>query len=237
MRTGLLWKGPTLFVVVACTLLLKNGYFDAADPPRRIAVWKSHDLPFQSKRAVRSWPGTPFVVTDTMCGALAKRNRCTGYFRADIMNIMRADACRYMALHEFGGVYADLDVVLNKPLNARACPGLCVGYEYDNTRTFSNYFMMAQANSTCLKRVITQCCQNLGVIHMDFKKDPHLIHNSCGPNMFTEVTKGCVSHVMSHHELTDVTTHEVASTTWGAQYPSWARERMKRAGWKHVYEH
>ena len=237
MRTAFMWACTAFSAAVTYVGIVNFVLDDTVEPPRRIAVWKSHDLPLEAKRAMRSWPGEPFVVTDSMCDALAKRNRCTGFFRADIMNIMRADACRYMALHEFGGVYADLDVVLHRPLSAHACRGLCVAEEYANKNTFSNFFIVAQANNTCLGRAITQCCQNLATTIMDFKRDPHLVHNSCGPNMFTEETKSCVSSVMRHNELTQHITHEVASTAWNEKYPSWVVERMERAGWKNVYEH
>ena len=66
------------------------------------------------------------IVNDSECQELASQHSCYGYNRTDIMNIMRADACRYMALYAYGGIYTDLDVTLKRPF-VGSCDGLCVG--------------------------------------------------------------------------------------------------------------
>ena len=151
------------------------------------------------------------------------------------MNIMRADACRYMALHAFGGIYADLDVSLKRPFPQ--CSGLCVGYEYSgNNPTLANFAMSATRENGCLMRAVSLCCQRLKSVKMNFTEDPHLVHNSCGPHTLTEAASGCAD-IMSHTELTTHVHHHIASNHWKTGYPSWIVERMKRAKWSHVYQH
>ena len=136
----------------------------------RIAVWNDKNLPADAIPVIRSWPGTPRIVTNKMCDLLAKRYSCRAYFRVDILATMKADACRYMALYDFGGEYADLDVQFLKPL--KNCTGLCVGHEYqpsDKRRDFANYFMaVGSANNSCLKKAVTLCCNRLASVAIDF---------------------------------------------------------------------
>lgn len=200
----------------------------------RLAIWKTTDLPEIARSAIRSWPGEPRVVTDAMCKALAVRYNCSAYNREDIFNIMRADACRYMALHEFGGVYADLDVQLLMPVPP--CDGLCAGYE-SVTPALANYAIMAERGNSCLEKAINLCCTRLATVEMDFGADPHLVHNTCGPFAFTEASGSCAD-TMPNRELDRYFRHHVASATWAQYgYPSWLQERKRMAGWSHVYEH
>lgn len=202
-----------------------------------IVVWKTtHDLPKQSKETMKSWKEFPVkVVNDTDCQRLARQHRCYGYSRLDIMNIMRADACRYMALYEYGGIYTDLDVTLKTPF-VDNCNGLCVGREYPHKNTIANYFMKAPQFDSCLLRAIQKCCTNLKTIKMDFKANPHLVHHSCGPDAFTAAVSSCASRIWPHSYFARHVHHTIASNSWN-DYPSWIQERMKRAGWRHVYEH
>ena len=203
----------------------------------RLAVWKTTSLPVESRPAVQSWPGEARVITDAMCAALARRHKCTGYFRADIMPIMRADACRYFGLFEFGGTYADLDVTLRQEYDEKSCAGLCLGHEYSDRAVMSNYFMVSRAGNQCMGNMISACCAALLETDMDFQRDPHLIHNTCGPFALTRVTVPCASHIMTHSELMSHVSHAIASNSWKDNYPSWIEERMRRAGWSYVYEH
>ena len=66
MRTAFMWACTAFSAAVTYVGIVNFVLDDTVEPPRRIAVWKSHDLPFEAKRAVRSWPGEPFVVTDSM---------------------------------------------------------------------------------------------------------------------------------------------------------------------------
>jgi hypothetical protein len=204
---------------------------------QHVVVWKTTDtLPPQARHHLDSWNPMPLViVNDTECGMLARRHHCTGYDRTDIMNIMRADACRYMALYEYGGIYSDLDVTLKRPFDIE-CSGLCVGKENNELNLISNYCFMAPRFNPCLLGAIHDCCRNLVTVKMDFKADPHLVHNSCGPTAFTASVLRCAHHVWSYRKFEAHLHHAFASGTW-RDYPSWAEERRIAAGWSSIYEH
>lgn len=218
--------------IIACTILPVES---------RIAVWSSENLPPEAEAALNSWPPPLRIVTDSMCEVMARQHTCNGYFRTDVLSIMKADACRYMAVYKLGGTYADLDVTLKRPVPpCLADTGLCVGYEYprsDSRRHLSNYLITASARkNTCIKKAIDLCCNRLASVQINFDLDPHLVHNTCGPAAFTEAVAHCASK-MSNYDLNYFVSHSHASARWKGNYPSWIEERKKIAGWKNVYEH
>ena len=153
----------------------------------RLVVWKTNNLIPQAVAASKTWPTATIVFTDEMCAALARRWRCRGYFRDIIMNITRADLCRYMAAHHNGGIYTDLDVSYKKPFDD-SCNDLCVGYE--TSRSFSNYFC-GRKGSPCLAHVIRNACERVLHTNMDFKATPGIIHRIAGPTALTQLSRGC----------------------------------------------
>lgn len=141
-----------------------------------------------------------------------------------------------MALYEYGGIYSDLDVTLKRPFH-RQCKGLCVGKEHSHLDVFANYCIVGRKANPCLRRAIDHCCARLETVKMDFKADPHLVHNTCGPSAFTEAVQGCVDSVLPRSIFGRHVNHAIASAHWKDGYPSWVEERKTRAGWKHIYEH
>ena len=154
------------------------------------------------------------------------------------MNIMRADACRLMALWYYGGVYADLDVYLKNPVHKLACSGFCGGYELPKNALgrIGNYFLVStKKRNRCLYRAIELCCINLKRETMDFTKNNHLVHDSCGPAAFTHAVTPCIDTLWEHRHMHRVIDHKHASLSWHDGYPSWVDERQQRAGWKTRY--
>lgn len=222
---------PTI-VPSSTTVITAN----TSSPSPHVVIWKSSiSLPDDAIPSLQTWNATPLkVVDDRECRALAHHHKCYGYDRPDIMNIMRADACRYMALYAYGGIYTDLDVDLKIPFGDH-CKGLCVGREHSDKDTLANFCFMAPQFDSCLLRAIQLCCDNLRNVKMDFKADPHLIHSTCGPSAFTKAVSSCVYHVWPHKLFYSHIKHWTASNKW-SDYPSWIKERQERAGWKTVYE-
>jgi hypothetical protein len=204
-------------------------------PSPHVVVWKSKTaFPPEAAKSLRSWEPLPLRVADDQdCRTMASYHQCDGYNRPDIMNIMRADACRYMALYAHGGIYTDLDVDLKRPFIGQ-CKGLCVGKEYTDKKTLANYAIIAPQYDSCLLRAIRSCCDNLRNVTMDFKADPHLVHNTCGPTAFTKAVSSCVYRIWPNKIFSRHVEHQTASTKW-RDYPSWVKERQDRAGWKTVY--
>lgn len=201
-----------------------------------VVVWKTHSLPPQAVHPMRSWRNFRQVVfTDEDCADLATSWGCKGYFRRDIMNITRADICRYMATWKVGGVYSDLDVTLSAPFETH-CNDLCVANEYPRSNSnIANHFFVAQKRSRCLERAIRQVCMNAAHMQMNFSQNPHIVHHIAGPNAFHSAVKTCSRNKFGFPKFL---THSHASAAWhGKNYNGWIYERKKRAGWKHVYEY
>ena len=87
-------------------------------------TWKNEIIPQESKGATESWrnnhPGWKYILwTDAMNRDLINNHFPWFLEKYDNYkyNIQRADAIRYFILWKYGGVYADIDVVSQKPLD------------------------------------------------------------------------------------------------------------------------
>ncbi len=201
-----------------------------------VIVWKTQELPHQSIEILKTWKGfRTSLFTDRDCELLAKQWKCDGYFRQDLMNITRADICRYMATWEVGGVYSDLDVKVSGPFDAH-CADLCVGNEYRrHLSNIANHFFIAAKHSPCLQIAIRETCQNAKIAQMDFAINPHIVHHIAGPNAFDKAVKHCAHNAFKYPRFLR---HMIASNKWnGPGYKGWVYERMARAKWKHIYEY
>lgn len=204
-----------------------------------ILVWKTTALPWQANKVMRSWPSNRKVITitDIECDSMANKFNCDGYFRKELMNITRADICKYMATWMYGGVYSDLDISIQMPFNT-SCNDLCVStHDGAGGKGFASHFFGAARRSPCLYRTISSVCYNAKRTYMNFKKDPHVVHNIAGPNAFYKAARACASVRWFEPDKVPYR-HHVASASWhGQNYNGWIYERMQRAGWKRVYQH
>lgn len=228
---------PLIFLACAANVDQAHLKWDSQSR-NRVVVWKTTSLPKQAKFITKLWlPRKTLVYTDSMCAALARKWNCNAYFRTDFLTITRADMCRYMALHDVGGLYSDLDVLPLKPMTGITCTDLCVASEYRDKLDFANFFFVAAQHSPCLKRVIEGVCDRAQATLYDFKLDPHVIHNVAGPRAFYELASECAQ--LTYGWANTVVKHEIASLNWhdGKNYNGWIYQRMQRAGWTHVYQH
>lgn len=93
--------------------------------PRRIhQTWKTDQIPYSLIGWIKSWtkhhPDWEYWLwTDSSARKLIqdKFPNLLPIYDSYPQNIQRADALRYVVLHEFGGVYADLDMESLKPLD------------------------------------------------------------------------------------------------------------------------
>ena len=200
-----------------------------------IIVWKTNTLPPQAYKELRTWPNKTILVTDEECQLMANRWRCKGFFRKDIMDITRADICRYMAVWKHGGVYTDLDVRLVKSFQPN-CDDLCVTLEDNRSNSnIANHFFIGAKNSPCLRQTIATVCENAAKTHFNFRKDPHVIHNVAGPVAFDRAARKCATVKWQFPLFIQ---HSHASTSWhGSNYEGWVYERKRRAGWSRIYQH
>ncbi|XP_076465757.1 uncharacterized protein LOC143297344 isoform X2 [Babylonia areolata] len=139
--------------------------------PRRIhQTWKTEQIPHSMIAWIKSWTKNHpdweyWLWTDSSARQLIKERfpNLLHVYDAYPNNIQRADALRYVVLHEFGGVYADLDMESLKPLDPLTFRYSCfVGQEPyvhpimdTNTQTLViNAFMACQQKHPFLKMVV-----------------------------------------------------------------------------------
>ena len=106
-------------------------------------TWKSHDVPQRWQAAVdsvrRYHPGWDYRLwTDAEMDAHVEATQPLLWpvYKGFAKNIMRADVFRYVAMHDFGGLYADLDYEFLRP------------YEYGNAElVLSDEFAVSYGDS------------------------------------------------------------------------------------------
>jgi hypothetical protein len=102
-------------------------------------TWKSADIPAHLRGFQASWrhhhPGWEYRLWDDAANeALIAEHypEFLGYFRNATPSILRIDLVRLAYLHRFGGVYADLDYEVVRPLNdLLETPHVIVGREHN----------------------------------------------------------------------------------------------------------
>jgi mannosyltransferase OCH1-like enzyme len=102
-------------------------------------------------------------------------------------NIQRADAIRYMYLYIYGGVYMDLDIVLQKSIDE------LVGDEDfylvpsgNISSSFTNSFMISKPKVSFWLDVIEEMKQPISLLNLT---KHFIVMNSTGPMMLTRVAK------------------------------------------------
>lgn len=92
--------------------------------PRLIhQTWKTHDVPERFAAGVESWksmnPGFRYkLYDDAECRALVSSAypEFLSFYDRLSSGVQRADVFRYLVIHQFGGVYADLDTHCLRPI-------------------------------------------------------------------------------------------------------------------------
>jgi len=123
-------------------------------------TWKTADIPERFNKYVSSWrslnPGWRYQLwTDRDCRSFV-RDQYPGLlelYDSYTSNINRADVARYLLLHHYGGLYADLDSACLRPVESLllGSPGCVIGCEprlhaerlYGRTRLISNAVLLS----------------------------------------------------------------------------------------------
>jgi hypothetical protein len=209
-------------------------------PRVRLVIWKTKDLPAQATAVHERWkreqPDLPTtVVTDGGCAELAaKFPGMQQVYESYPLNVMRADVCRVLAVYFLGGIYMDLDVQFERPLDEwfNFSRDLAVGYEaYQPATTRCNWFFAARAKHPCLRDVLELFVEKAQ--DHDALRDvsaPMYVNKFTGPGTFGEgLRKRCPEVQYSAGDLLrGVVRHEYASLNWArakgltkTAYPSW----------------
>uniref|UniRef100_A0A6C0H025 Glycosyltransferase n=1 Tax=viral metagenome TaxID=1070528 RepID=A0A6C0H025_9ZZZZ len=101
------------------------------------------------------------------------------------LGVMRADLWRYCIIYKYGGIYADVDTVLeiNPEIFIKNSKNLIVTPE--NNTHFCQWVFAAPPNSPILKCIIDLSIERIKNNNNKFN-DEHIIHHLTGPGVFTE---------------------------------------------------
>lgn len=164
-------------------------------PPIPRVIWqtyKSKDLPAPALACRKTWqdrnPGVPCHLFDDAeidaCMATHFDAATLSVFRSLPLGVMRADMWRYAVLYVFGGVYADIDAVCLRPIEAWLTPGASavIGLEND-TDTCQWAFACAPRHpvvEATLRRIVRLAVAEGGV-DTTFE---HFVHRHTGPSIW-----------------------------------------------------
>jgi hypothetical protein len=208
-------------------------------------TWKTDDVPPEWQRCVASWrqlhPDWEYRLW-TDAGSRAFVREQYSYFLptydAYPYNIQRADAIRYLALHAFGGLYADLDYECLRPfdplLEGRS---FVIGLEPDGhargfgeTRLLSNALLAAAPRHPFLETVLDHLrgAPPGAITHLDVLRSTgpimlNAVYRRYGPGDVT-VLPAAMLHPLANHRDT---LERLAGDTPAARQ---AREQIAAAG-------
>lgn len=109
------------------------------------------------------------------------------------LTVMKADLWRYCVIYKYGGIYADVDTILNINPNIFINNKLLVVAPENNVH-FCQYFFAAPPNSPVLKCVIDLAVERItNTINI---KGEHITHYLTGPAVFTD---GIIKYLKSQN--------------------------------------
>lgn len=111
-----------------------------------------------------------------------------------LSNIERADIFRYLALHHYGGIYADIDTSCFKPIGPLLDlfdNSLITGIEYNNPEQYLQWFIACPKGSEIMIELVNEANKRNWIrpFKMLTLSDNELVYYITGPVMFTNVLK------------------------------------------------
>ena len=181
---------------------LRCGWAHRSVIPRQIlVVWKHPTLSGIAEEYHEEWRQQEpcferRVVTDGECLTLAERANMSAVYAWYPLNVMRADACRLLAVFFYGGMYLDIDVERGVPLRSwwDLEADVMLGREFQWHKTLTNWFFAATAGHRCFARAIQLMIRRAERIR---RTRSHLLHNVefvhdlTGPWLLTDAMLGC----------------------------------------------
>lgn len=219
---------------------LQKATSNSARIPRQVFVtWKTEDLSESASQIHQDWiasePTVPrHIITDDKCRELAlyyPDKRLIDIYDSFPLDVMRSDICRLLAIHAYGGIYMDLDVVWTRPLDTffdfSSPQQIQIGWE--NDIHYSNWMFGSSKNHPCIEAVldlVIERGQNININKDEF------VHYYSGPAVFTEGIKSCgaTPSWVRYEMISGNIKHEFASTKWkdDNDYKSWTHAAADR---------
>ena len=187
-----------------------GGLYTKSSIPR--IIWqtaKSHNPPLAAKKIMKTWeslnPGwTRFLLDDKDLVKFMSSNfnqTVVDAFQNLPLPVMRADFFRLAAMYYEGGIYADVDVECNVPIQTwdegaiDRCEAV-VGMENDSH--ICNWGFASRKGHPLFQRAMELSLSRFVDTAVDIT-NPHFVHGTTGPGIFTEALRdiaeqvGCVS--------------------------------------------
>lgn len=146
----------------------------------------------QLNRSVHTWrKHTDYnykFYDDNMCDIFIKENFNHNIYKAYQkcpLAVMKADLWRYCVIYKYGGIYADVDTVLNEKT-----PDFLVNKDAlliivpENNVHFCNWVFAAPPNSPILKEIIDLAV--FRILSMENIEGTHVVHYLTGPAVMTD---------------------------------------------------
>ena len=212
-------------------------------------IWQTYKDPFDklpeyAKKSIQSWIDlNPEYEYKYMDDLQARSFILSEYDKewVDIwdsypLGVMRGDLWRYLIINKFGGVYADIDTICNKPIRT------WLKKEYDmiicDDGDFVNYAQLAFAakkNHPILNKVLDLVKKvSLNANY----SDPNFVHNITGVHIWTHAINIAMMeskqniYIYKNKDANlfhdDAITHLVGSKNWNTEgYVQWQEEIKK----------
>jgi mannosyltransferase OCH1-like enzyme len=180
-------------------------------------IWQTYksetELPSESGNCIRSWLDQNPTWEHHFCSdedileffSTFYEGRLLDLYQAMPLGVMKADLWRYAVIHEFGGIYADIDTVCLAPLDEwldlEHGKGLQVASEGSHPY-FCQWTFAAKAGHPALKHALDLIAERVaasgGVVD---EKMPHYVHHYTGPSMWTAAVQRYLGTDLDAFEL------------------------------------
>lgn len=173
---GLLW----LYLKHSCTptyekLNIPNDLSKINIPHIIHQTWKTHQLPPNFEKYVSSWKNlqdyTHILYNDQQCTQFISQHypQYLGLFKELEKGVQRADVFRYLVIHKYGGVYADIDTICTRDITPllqghRMVVGVEYEPKYNNGRTqYLQWFFASVPGNDILLGIVDNIQQRLDI--------------------------------------------------------------------------
>ncbi len=165
-----------------------------------IQTWKTKKLPIQFAEWSLTWknnnPDFKYIFfDDNDCFRFIYKNypQYLDLYES-LSNIERADVFRYLALHHYGGIYADIDTVCFKyigPLLELFSNSVITGIEYHEPMQYLQWFIACPKGSKIMLELVDEVNKRTWIkpFKMLTLTSNELVYYITGPVMFTSVLK------------------------------------------------
>lgn len=176
-------------------------------PKILIQTWKTKKIPEEFQNWTLTWkkhnPDFKYLFfDDNDCFRFIYKNYPVYLdLYESLSNIERADVFRYLALHKYGGVYADMDTSCFKPIGPLLDlfpDSVITGVEYENPIQYLQWFIACPKGSSIMLDLVNEVNKRswLKIFKALSMTNNELVYYTTGPVMFTSVLKNSQESVV-----------------------------------------